>query len=169
MACSWPVARLSCTAKGAARGFLRSRPQFVVADTVTPLAPAKGQKSQPFVPQGSDFQPPIVSPPAPFVPVSSTSGMATQAFEHHPTCAASTCHTSRVTRYLFHHTVPPRLLPSPSSGWTLSLCWQLPFFRCWGKMPPTGALCPRSIVNSSITSSDVAFISRSSLPSLSLS
>src|SRR5215831_14389150 len=37
MAFSWPVGRLSCTAKGAARGFLLECPQFVVAATMYPL------------------------------------------------------------------------------------------------------------------------------------
>src|SRR5260370_26176223 len=107
--------------------------------TQTPFAPAKRENRSLFIPLGSDFQPPIVSP--------------SRAF-----CACP-C--------LRHHTVPTAYcVPLLLVGTSLYAA-SFPFSRCWDKLPPTGALCPRSIVNRSITSSDVAFNSHSSPPSLS--
>src|SRR4029077_3778872 len=159
MAFSWPVGRLSCTAKGAARGFLLECPQFVVAEPIYPLHRQQGENRSLFIPSGSDFHPPnrFTLPQLSSLP-RQLLGRARLAFQ------ATLSRT-----YLFHHTVPSAYCRALRLGRTCPYVAGLPASRGRDRRPQIGALCPRSTANSSIILSDVAFSSRSSPPSLSLS
>ena len=126
MALSWPVGRLSCTAKGAARGFLLECPQFVVADTIHPLHRQRAKIAAFLSRQVVIFTAKSFHPPVPFVPASpELLGRAALAFQ-----------VTLSRTYLFHYTVPPAYCLPLRLGQNLSLRRRLRSFPLLGRAAP---------------------------------